>query len=250
MVGDYRRASTVQNSVHIDVVLNPAEIAQLPQRDLSTTTCVVFDVLRATSSMVTGLAHGAVEIYPVCSIEEARALKVRLPDAVLGGERHGDMIPGFDVGNSPLEYADVRDRRIVTTTTNGTVALRACEGAKRVLVGALLNLHALAAALRASAPATILLVCAGTFDLFALEDAYAAGRLIGGLGGATLGDAAQAVAAIAGRYPNPLDALLAARNGQALVAAGRTADVEWCAQVSRYNVVGLMEAAVIRPLPA
>src|SRR4051794_25900005 len=136
--------------MHIDVVLNPAEIALLPTRDLSGTTCVVFDVLRATSSMVTALAHGVNEIHPVCTIDEAQALKTRLPNAVLGGERQGESIPGFDIGNSPSEYTTLRGRRIVTTTTNGTVALRACELADRVLVGALLNLGALAETLRAS----------------------------------------------------------------------------------------------------
>jgi 2-phosphosulfolactate phosphatase len=236
--------------MHIDVALNPAEIALLPARDLSGTTCVVFDVLRATSSMITALAHGVPEIYPVCTIEEAQAMKVKMPDVVLGGERRGNLIPGFDIGNSPAEYQGLKGRRIVTTTTNGTVALRACERAQRVLVGSLLNLGAVAAALRASAPETVLLVCAGTFETFALEDAYAAGRLIADLPSASRSDAAQTVAALAAQYPKPLEALRTARNGQALTATGRGADVEWCAQISRYNVVGLMEAAVIRPLPA
>jgi 2-phosphosulfolactate phosphatase len=236
--------------MHIDVVLNPAEIAQLPRRDLSKTTCVVFDILRATSSMVTALAHGATEIYPVRTIEEALALRKVLPEVVLGGERQGDPIPGFDVGNSPKEYRSLTSRRIVTTTTNGTVALRACERAQRVLVGALLNLDAVAGELRSSAPSEVLLVCAGTFDTFALEDAYAAGRLISELPEATLTDAAQITAVLAARYPNALDALELARNGRALAATGRGADVEWCAQVSRYKIMGLMEAAVIRPWPA
>jgi 2-phosphosulfolactate phosphatase len=236
--------------MHIDVVLNPAEIAQLPARDLSATTCVVFDVLRATSSMVTALAHGAAEIYPVCTIDEARALHASLPGAVLGGERQGEKIAGFDVGNAPREYTGLTNRRIVTTTTNGTVALRACEHARRVLVGALLNLGAVAAELRASAPPVVLLVCAGTFDSFALEDAYAAGRLIAELPGATLSDAAQAAAALAAQHPDALEALQLARNGRALATAGRGEDVEWCAQVSRYKVMGVMEAAVIRPWPA
>jgi len=235
--------------MHIDVVLHPAEIALLPARDLSGTTCVVFDVLRATSSMITGLAHGVSEIHPVCTIEEAQALKARLPDVVLGGERQSDLIPGFDIGNSPSEYTGLKGRRIVTTTTNGTVALRAGEKAKQVLVGALLNLGAIAAVLKAGAPQAVLLVCAGTFDTFALEDAYAAGRLIAELPGASRSDAAQTVAALALQYPNPLEALRLARNGQALTATCRGADVEWCAQVSRYKVAGLMEAAVIRPLP-
>jgi 2-phosphosulfolactate phosphatase len=235
--------------MHIDVVLNPAEIAQLPARDLSATTCVVFDVLRATSSMVTALAHGVTEIYPVCTIDEARALRASLPGAVLGGERKGEMISGFDLGNSPREYTGLTNRRVVTTTTNGTVALRACEHAQQVLVGALLNLGALAGELRASAPSSVLLVCAGTFDTFALEDAYAAGRLIADLDGATRSDSAEVVAALAARYPDALDALRLARNGRALAAAGRGADVEWCAQVSQYKVTGVMEAAVIRPRP-
>jgi 2-phosphosulfolactate phosphatase len=236
--------------MHLDVVLNPAEIALLPGRDLSGTTCVVFDVLRATSSMVTALAHGVTEIYPVCTIEEALALKAKVPGAVLGGERKGDRIRGFDMGNSPGEYTGLTNRRIVTTTTNGTVALRACERAERVLVGALVNLGAVAAELRAGAPENVLLVCAGTFDTFALEDAYAAGRLIAELADATRSDAAEMVAVLAERYPNALDALQLARNGRALTAAGRQADVEWCAQISQYKIMGLMEAAVVRPWPA
>src|SRR5260221_1575410 len=98
--------------MHIDVVLHPAEIALLPACDLSQTTCVVFDVLRATSSMITALAHGVAEIHPVSTIEEAQALKVRFPDAVLGGERHGNLIPGFEIGNAPREYTGLKGRRI------------------------------------------------------------------------------------------------------------------------------------------
>ena len=178
-------------------------------------------------------------------------LRKELPDAVLGGERHGDLIPGFDIGNSPLEYREsMAKRRVITTTTNGTVALRACDRADLVLVGALLNIGALAAELRASAPKKVVLVCAGTFETFALEDAYAAGVLIGELGEVTMTDAAITVRTLAAAYAEPLAALRKARNGQALAATGRTADVEWCAQISKYNVIGHMSAAVIRPLNA
>ncbi|MEA3211833.1 MAG: 2-phosphosulfolactate phosphatase [Chthoniobacter sp.] len=232
----------------IDVALNPAEIALLPQRDLSATTCVVFDVLRATSSMVTALGNGVAEIYPVRTVEEAWALKQQLPEAVLGGERNGEPIEGFDVGNAPHEYLNLPGRTIITTTTNGTVALRACEGARRVLVGALLNLGALVAELRREAAETVLLVCAGTFADFALEDAGAAGWLIAELEGAELTDSARAALAVARMFPEPLMALRAARNGRTLITRGRGAEVEWCARRSAFNIVGLMHSAVIRPL--
>ena len=233
----------------IDVALSPADIALLPQRDLSGTTCVVFDVLRATSSMVTGLAHGAAEIHPVRTVEDALALKAQMPDALLGGERHGDRIEGFDIGNSPLEYQEaVKGRRIITTTTNGTIALCACEGAQRVLVGAVLNLGGLVAEIRRTEPEQLLLVCAGTFADFALEDAFGAGLLIRMLGKAELTDAAHAALGVAQLYPEPLDALRRAKNGHVLTSKGRGEEVEFCAQVSRFSAVGLMEGMVIRPL--
>ena len=234
--------------MHIDVALNPAEIARLPERDLGGTTCVVFDILRATSSMITGLAHGVPEIHPVLTIDEARAVKERLPNAILGGERHGERIEGFDVGNAPHEYLDLAGRPVITTTTNGTVALRACERAERVLVGALLNLGALTEELRRAKPDRLLIVCAGTFEEFALEDAIAAGLLVAELGGSDLSDAAQAVAGIAWSYADPGTALRAAKNGRALASKGRGAEVEWCAQRSVFKAVGVMEASVIRPL--
>ncbi len=232
----------------ITVALDPPEIAQLPKRDLSRTTCVVFDVLRATSSMITALAHGAAEIHPVRTIEEARELKSDMPHAVLGGERDGEIIDGFDVGNSPFEYTGLAGRTIITTTTNGTIALRACEHADTVLVGAILNLAELADEIRWREPEELLLVCAGTFEEFALEDACAAGLLIGALSNAQLTDAAHAALAVAKQFPTPLAALRAARNGRALEAKGRGKEVDWCAQASRFNVVGIMEQAVIRPL--
>lgn len=233
----------------IDAILNPAEIALLPARDLSAATCVVFDVLRATSSMITALAHGAREIWPVSTIEEALALKARCPEGLLCGERHGERIDGFDLGNSPFEYRDLEGRTIITTTTNGTVALRACAGASRVLAGALLNLGALASEIQRAEPEQLVLVCAGTFAEFALEDAYAAGSLMAALDGVGVPtDSAIAALSVSRNFKEPLDALRAARNGRALAAKGRGAEVEWCAQVSHFDTVGSMEDGVIRAL--
>jgi 2-phosphosulfolactate phosphatase len=171
-----------------------------------------------------------------------------MPDALLGGERHGERIEGFDLGNNPFEYTAVAGRRIISTTTNGTVALRACEGAQRVLVGALLNLAAVRDEIARARPGQLLLVCAGTFETFALEDAVAAGMLAASFDGATLTDAAIATVASGEIFPTPLDALLAARNGRALLARGWRDQIEWCAQVSRFGAIGAMDGAVIRPI--
>jgi 2-phosphosulfolactate phosphatase len=210
---------------------------------------VVFDILRATSSIVTGLEHGLAEAWPVKTIEEALELHATMPDAVLAGERFGDPIPGFAVGNNPLDYRGLAGRRIITTTTNGTIAFRACEQASLVLAGALLNLAALRDVITAAAPEELLLVCAGTFETFALEDAIAAGLLADAFSDAACTDATRAVQATAHAFSSPLEGLLAARNGQALLAKGWREQIEWCAQLSRFRAVGAMSGGVIRPLP-
>src|SRR5580692_7380997 len=132
----------------LEVLFTPAEFATLPQRDLSGTVCVVFDVLRATSTIVTALANGADAVIPVAEIPEALAAKRARPDLLLGGEREGvriraDQTGGvdFDLGNSPREFTRERvaGRTIILTTTNGSRALRACAGARAVFAGSFLN---------------------------------------------------------------------------------------------------------------
>ncbi len=168
-----------QSVMNLDAVLSPAEIAALTPHHLRGVTCVVIDVLRATSAMITALANGAEAIIPVASIEEARTLRRKKPHLLLAGERNGFKITGFDLGNSPREMTSrrVRSRTIAWTTTNGTVALRACREADAVYVASLLNLTATVRAL-ATEDTDILFVCAGTHDRFALEDAVCAGAII------------------------------------------------------------------------
>jgi 2-phosphosulfolactate phosphatase len=238
----------------IDVVLSPPEIDLLPQRDLAGTVAVVFDVLRATSTMITALANGATGIRPVRSIEEAWTLKNERPAALMGGERHGERIEGFDLGNSPLEYGEgVRGREIISTTTNGTVALRAAGHASSVLAAALLNIGAVAAHVEAEPAREILLVCAGTFHEAALEDILAAGMLISLLPGRPLSDAARVALALYREEEGDLPAALRrAKNGRALVAKGRDAEVEWCARKSVFPLVAAMDREgcirVIQPM--
>ena len=183
--GQCRRA---QGMINVEVLFTPAEFAALPERDLTNTACVVFDVLRATSTMVTALAHGALAIFPTERIEDALALKRRQPDLLLAGERHGLRITAedgtvFDFGNSPREFCTDRisGRSVAMTTTNGTRALLACGGANVVLIASFLNLAATAGKLTSIPCHRLLLVCGGTFEEAAYEDVVCAGAMIDAL---------------------------------------------------------------------
>ena len=169
-----------------EVILTPAELPALKERDLRDAACVVFDVLRATSTFVTALHHGAKAIVPVSEIPEALTIRQKQPDMLLAGERDGVKIRAaqtggvdFDLGNSPREFTPekVRGKTIVSTTTNGTRALRAGTGAKTVLAASFLNLAVTAEFLRRLSPPHVVLVCAGTRENTALEDVLAAGAL-------------------------------------------------------------------------
>jgi len=142
---------------------------------------VVIDVLRASTTMITALAHGATRVVPVAGVDAARRVAAD-HSALLGGERGGVRIEGFDLGNSPLEYtADrVRGRSVVITTTNGTAALHACRDAREILIGAIVNRTAVADAVRRLARIGdhVHLVCAGTDGAVSAEDVLAAGAIL------------------------------------------------------------------------
>jgi 2-phosphosulfolactate phosphatase len=170
-----------------EVLFTPADFSTLSDRDLSRTTCVVFDILRATTSMITALANGAVAVLPVAGIPEALALRRRRPDLLLAGERDGLPIRAaqtggidFEFGNSPREFTSdkVRGKTIVTTTTNGTRALKACARAQTTLVGSFLNLTPVADWMTRHPSDGLVVVCSGTFEQAAYEDVMAAGALL------------------------------------------------------------------------
>src|SRR5262249_10980727 len=160
-------------------LFTPADFSDLRKSDLQNTACVVFDVLRATSSMVTALANGAEAVQAVEEIPEALAVRKRQPGVLLSGEREGLRISveltgsvAFDLGNSPREFVSekVKGKTLVMTTTNGTRALRACATAQLLLASSFLNLTATANFIRSQKPDHLLLVCSGTFYEAAYED--------------------------------------------------------------------------------
>ena len=242
----------------VEVLFSPADFGALGSRDLSQTVCVVFDILRATSTMVTALANGAEAVVPVLDIAEALALRRRRPDVLLGGERGGrrigrDLTGGgeFDLGNSPREYTPerVRGRTIVSTTTNGTRALRACAGAKTVLAGSFLNLGATAAWLEHHRGERLLLVCSGTHEEPAWEDKLATGalwnRLQERLAGADVGDSVHMAHELFLRSREDLlGSMRFSRNGQRLLAVPElAADVPLCLHADTCDLVAALNAA-------
>jgi 2-phosphosulfolactate phosphatase len=142
---------------------------------------VVVDVLRATTTIVHALAAGCRSVIPCGEVEEARDLagKMLAGKVLLGGERDGKPLAGFDRGNSPLEYtaAVCRGTTLVLTTTNGTRALLRAAEADRVLIGAFVNYSAVCEQLKAD-PRPVHILCAGSAGEVTLEDTLFAGALV------------------------------------------------------------------------
>ena len=158
----------------IEVCLTPALIHL---HDLSNATVVVIDVLRATSSMCVAFTQGVNSIVPVATIEESIAYRDK--GFLIGAERNGEMLEGFDIGNSPFSYMDekVKGRDIALTTTNGTQAIAAAKGAKQIVVGSFLNLDVLCNWL-AKQDGNIVLLCSGWKNSVNMEDSLFAGAVI------------------------------------------------------------------------
>jgi 2-phosphosulfolactate phosphatase len=152
---------------------------------LSGGTAVIIDILRASSTIVTALHHGARRVVPCTTTDEAFAHRTRWQSespVLLGGERGGVKIAGFDLGNSPAEYSRpvVNGKTVVFTTTNGTRAMAAVPGTNRVLIGCFLNRSAVLRLLQ-TAVRPVRLVCAGTDGRVTGEDVLFAGAVVDSL---------------------------------------------------------------------
>ncbi|MDQ2910439.1 MAG: 2-phosphosulfolactate phosphatase [Actinomycetota bacterium] len=206
------------------VAFTPAEAAAAPLG-------IVVDVMRATSTIVQALASGYRRVICCAEIEDALALKAELGDAAItAGERDAQRIEAFDAGASPREFLDPRAETLILSTTNGTrlivTAVASCE---QVVLGALLNLDAVAARARGQ---DAIVLCAGYKDAFAIDDAYCAGRIVRLLG-AERTDAAVAAELIAERFPEAIDGI----NARTYGPPGLEEDIAWCSQVSVLDVV-------------
>lgn len=227
----------------VDVYLLPALVEP---EELQGRTCVVIDVLRATTTIIHALAAGATQVVPCLEVEEARRVATEIGSkAVLGGERAGGRIGGFELGNSPAEYtsATVGGKTLVFTSTNGTRALAHCKAAERILLGGFVNFSAICRELAVTP--RVALMCGGTDGSVTREDALFAGAIVEELrrtGSLALNDQAEIVAdawrsAVQDLTANPLSHLLRdSRGGRNLLGIGQENDIEIAAEIDKFDV--------------
>lgn len=141
---------------------------------------VVVDILRATSCMTAGIAHGVKSITPFMDMEECMLMGAK--GYLTAGERDGKKVDGFDLGNSPFDYMDekVKGQDVAVTTTNGTVAIEKSKKATEVIIGSFLNLSAVVNYIK-SRKENVLILCAGWKGKVNLEDSLFAGALVNAL---------------------------------------------------------------------
>lgn len=237
----------------IDVISLPSH---LPPERLAKAQVVVLDVLRASSTIVTALAHGARAVHVYGEIEQAKADLAKLPyPALTGGERQGLKIEGFDLGNSPEEYVSNRisGATIALTTTNGTRAMIAAAPAAKVFIGSLLNASATAEALLPDIQnLDTILLCAGTDGKLSCEDMFGAGAICWQLLQQThsialpfTDSAWLAYQAYVGVRTHLPAALRLGQGGINLIDAGLEEDIDMCARLDAKPIIAQLERATM-----
>jgi len=238
--------------MRIDLYFTPGQTDELALRDR---TVVVIDVLRASTTIIAALSNGAREIIPVATVESAVKISGNLFGDVilLGGERNGRMIDGFNLGNSPAEYTGerVKGKAIIFSTTNGSQALVKARYARELFVCGFVNMGTVADALWQT-PRDFTIVCAGNDGVLSMEDTVCAGMLV------------SRVAAGGGLDPELSDGALVARtlhrtfgrgilkmirssdHGRRLLEIGFGEDLKFCAGVDTLPVLPLLEGNVIK----
>lgn len=232
-----------------DVVLLPSHLA--PNR-LAGQSCVVFDVLRATTTMTAALAGGVREIHLFASLDAARAAAEDFRGhRLLCGEERCLTPPGFDLGNSPGQFTSAHQgSTLFMCTTNGTRALLAARQAAALYTGALVNASAVAKRLRGDGRDVVLL-CAGTNGEVATEDVLGAGAVLQALGAELASDTARiALALFQATRERLVDALRECQGGRNVLAANLPADIAVAARLDSFHTVGVASGDPLVVSPA
>jgi 2-phosphosulfolactate phosphatase len=238
--------------MRVHVALTPADASGLA---LGESAAMVVDVLRATTTVVAACAAGCGRVVPVTDPGAARERAGSFPpgEVLLAGEQGGEPIPGFHLGNSPLEFTADRvcGKTILFSTTNGTAAMLTAASASTAAVAALTNASA-SARWALDARRDLVVLCSGDDGAFSIEDAVCAGLVVARLAaaGADLSDGAVAALGL-GRFYAPRlgDLKHASRWARRLARMGRSADVEACLRQDVVELVPVVEAGAIVPRP-
>jgi 2-phosphosulfolactate phosphatase len=243
---------TTASPLEINLFATPREVSD---DDLRGCSAVVIDVLRSSSSIASGLLNGAREVIPVLTPAEAGELASRAGRGVslLCGEREGRKIDGFDLGNSPVEYAPekVGGRILIFSSTNGPAAVLRSRLADRVYVGGYNNFNAVLKRLIEDRK-PVVIICAGKEGHFALEDFVCGGKFVIALEsrlkqGVSLSDGARAAAMLHRHFDGSITSLLkSCTHGKFLMSLGAEEDIEFCAHLDTHPVVPMLIEGKIR----
>lgn len=213
---------------------------------------VAIDVLRATSAMCAAFDNGVEKIIPVSTIEEARDYKEK--GYIVAAERKGQLVEGFDLGNSPFGYTDgkYKGETIVITTTNGTRAINIAKDADTVVIGSLLNLDYLSDWL-IKQDKDVLLLASGWKDRFCLEDTICAGAFVDNLIKSTKFTCDED-SSIAAKYlflsakDNYMAFLKASSHRRRLKALSLNKDIKYCLTPNQTNVIPILKGNALELL--
>jgi 2-phosphosulfolactate phosphatase len=216
---------------------------------------VVIDVLRCTSSIITALVNGADGVIPVKTIEKAREIHRHSPNTILAGERRGIKPKGFYYGNSPREFqsTQIKGKKIILTTTNGTKILTRTKGAAYVFAGAFLNINAVADVTLQIAKRKkrgISLVLSGKRGRFSLEDYLCAGAMLERFTAHQIDTSDSAFASlltfqhVKGSLTNTI---FQGSHAQYLKTIGLEEDVRFCCKLNRYNLIPYLQGKMLIP---
>ncbi len=232
----------MDNRKHVEVCFTPGDYEYFKG---NSEIVVVIDVLRATSAICAAFQNGIKSIIPVATIKEAREYQKK--GYLVGAERKGQIVEGFDFGNSPYSYMkkELKGKEVVLSTTNGTKALSIASDAPIVVVGALNNLDALCEWL-ALQDKNVLCLCSGWQDKFNLEDTICAGAISDKLisTGKFKSDEDSSIAAkylYLSAWDNPLGYLKSSSHRKRLKNLNLNEDIKYCLTPNKTNVIPILK---------
>lgn len=222
----------------VDIIFTADEVSQ---EKTEGKICVVIDVLRATSVMITALHNGAEKIFPFKDIKTIQERCENLKNIIKCGERNALKIDGFDLGNSPLEFTKekVFGKDIYMSTTNGTKAVENSLSAEKIIICSFLNIKSVSKKLL-EYKKDVVIVCAGTNGKFSLDDTLCAGLIIKEMQKHTeiqMNDVLLAAVRISESHEDIKDILKGSTHYERLLSLGFEKDMEHIFSLNKYSIV-------------